>query len=44
MVGYDVMNQQIDPSGLIHHLPNTYVTVTTPLRREAEKIDADGAD
>jgi len=25
MVGYDVMNQRIDPSCLIHHLPNTYV-------------------
>lgn len=24
IVGYDVMNQRIDPSCLIHYLPNTY--------------------
>ena len=41
MVGYDVMNQRIDPRCLIHHLPNTYVAVP---RREAGKNDADEAD
>jgi hypothetical protein len=38
MVGYDVMNQQIDPSGLIHHLPNTYATVTTPPEEKPGKL------
>ena len=41
MVGYDVMSQRVDPSYLIHHLPNTYVAAP---RREARKNDTYGAD
>lgn len=42
MVGYDVMSQRIDPSYLIHHLPNTHVAAPPPKRsRENNTYGAD---
>ena len=41
MVGYDVMSQRVDPSYLIHHLPNTYVAAPPTRSRENDTYGAD---